>query len=96
MALDLAAATVVDKYLQVHFGLAAQLVDVSEKLSLVGSNGFAKRFIVAEDGSKAERKDGGMLKAIGNHAGMIDAGFLVEGLLWIVLADDDCEVTGGI
>jgi hypothetical protein len=35
MALDLTAAAVVYKYLEVHLGLAAQLVNVAEKLALV-------------------------------------------------------------
>jgi hypothetical protein len=37
-----------------------------------------------------------VLKAVSNHPGVIHAGFLVERLLWVVLAHDDSEFTGGI
>ena len=37
-----------------------------------------------------------MLKAVRDDPGVIYAGLLVEGFQGVVLADDDCEVTGGI
>ena len=52
------AAAVVYEDLEVHFGFAAEFFDVAEELTLVGPDGFAEAFVVVEDGSKAERKDG--------------------------------------
>jgi hypothetical protein len=96
LALDFLAATVIDKDLEMHFGFAAELVNVAEELALVGADGFAKAFVVAKDGSKPKGKDRGMLEAVGDDPGMIDAGFLVEGFRRIVFADDNSEVTSGV
>ena len=79
-----------------HLGLAAQLVDVALKLALVGADGLAKAFIVVEDGAEAEGKHGGVLEAVGDDAGVIDACLLIQGVGWVVFADDDGEVTGGV
>ncbi len=93
MLLDFARAAVVDEDLEVHLGLAAQLVDVAEELTLVGANGLAEHFVVREDGAEPEGKYGGMLEAVGDDPCVIDAGFLVEGFPGIVLAHNNGEVT---
>ena len=90
------AAAIVDEDFEVHLGLAAELVDVAEELALVGANGLAEDFIIVEDGSKSEGKDGGVLKAVRDDPGMVDAGLLIQSFLGVVLADDDCEVACGI
>ena len=87
---------VVDEDLQVHLGLAAQLVDIAEKLALVGADGLAQALVVVEDGSKAEGQHRGVLEAVGDHPGVVHAGFLVEGFLGVVFADDDSKVAGGV
>jgi hypothetical protein len=79
-----------------HFGLAPQLVDIALELALIGANRPAKALVVVKDSAKAERKNRGVLKTIGNDPGVIDAGFLVEGLLGVVLADDHSEIAGWV
>jgi len=96
LALDFAAATVVDHDLEVHFSLAAELVDVAEELALVGADGLAEAVIVSEDGAEAEGKHGGMLEAVCDDPSVVDAGFLVEGFGWVVLADDNGEIAGWV
>ena len=71
------AAAVVHEDLQVHLGLAAQLVDVRQKLALVGPDGLAQALVVVENRPKAERQHRGMLEAVRDHPGMIHAGFLI-------------------
>ena len=73
------AAAVVDKDLQVHLGLAAQLVNVPKELPLVGADGLAQNFVVVKDRSKPEGKHGGMLEAVRDDPGVVYAGLLVEG-----------------
>jgi len=87
---------VVHKNLEVHLGLAAQLIDVHQELALVGANRLAEAFIIGEDGSETEGKNGGMLEAIGDDPGMIDARFLAELFGGVVFADDNGKVTGGV
>jgi hypothetical protein len=96
LALNLAATAVVDEDLQVHLRLAAKLVDVTQKLALVGANGLAQDFIVAENGSKSEGKHRGVLEAIRDDPGVVYAGLLIQCFLRVVLTDDDCKITGGI
>lgn len=96
MAVNLAAGAVIHEDLEVHFGFAAQLFNVAEELPLVGADGFAQAFVVVEHGAKTEGQHSGMLEAVGDHPGVVDAGLLGECLLGIVLADDHGEVTGGI
>ena len=79
-----------------HLGLAAQLVDVAEELALVGADGPAQALVVVEDGAKAEGQHGGVLKAIGDHPGMVHARFLVERFGGIVFADNHGQFAGGI
>jgi len=67
------ASAVVDKDLNVHLSFAVQFVEVAEKLPLVGADGLPKGFIIVEDGAKAEGKNSRVLKAVGNHTGVIDA-----------------------
>ncbi len=44
--LNLAAAAVVDKDLQVHLRLTAELIDIAEELALIGADGLAQDFVV--------------------------------------------------
>jgi hypothetical protein len=37
-----------------------------------------------------------MLEAVGDDAGVVDACLLIQSFLWVVLADHDGEVAGGI
>jgi hypothetical protein len=90
--LDILDAAIVDTDLQVHLCFAAEFVDVGEKLALIGANGAAEGFVVIEDRAETERKNGGMLEAIGNHAGVIDTGLLAERFRGVVFADDDSQI----
>ncbi len=89
-------AAVVDEDFEVHFGLAAQLVDVAQELALVGADGLAQAFVVVEDGAETEGQHGGVLETVGDDPGVVHAGFLVEGFRGVVFADDDGEVAGGV
>jgi len=91
-----AAAAVVNEYLQVHLGLAAQLVDVAKELALIDADGPSQALVVVEDGPKPEGQHRGMLEAAGHHPRVIDAGSLVESFMGVVFADNDGKVTGGI
>ena len=73
----LAAAAVIHKNSEVHLGLAAQLVDVAEKLALIRPDGFAEAFVVVEDGAETEGKYSGMFEAVSNNASMIHTRFLI-------------------
>jgi len=95
LLLEFLAAAVVDKDLQMHLGLASQLVNVAQELPLVGADGLAQAFVVGEDGAEAEGQHGGVLETVGDDPRVIHAGFLIEGLRGVVFADDDREVTGG-
>ncbi len=86
---EFAAAAVVYEDLEVHLGFAAEFIDVSEELTLVRPDGFAEAFVVVEDGTESERKDGGMFEAVSDDASMIHTGFLIEGFCGIVFADDN-------
>jgi hypothetical protein len=70
--------------------------EVALELTLIGADGFAEAFVIRKDGAKTEREDGGMLEAIGDNPGVIDAGLLVEGFIWVMFTYDDGEVTGGV
>ena len=84
------------KIFEVHLGLATELVDVTEELTLIRADRFAKHLIVIEDGAEPEGKYRRMLKAVSNDTGVVNASLLVERFLRIVLADDDCEVACGV
>jgi hypothetical protein len=86
---ELASAAIVHEDLEVHFGFAAEFIDVAEELTLVGPDGFAETFVVVEDGSKAERENSGVFEAVSDDASMIHTGFLIEGFCGIVFADDN-------
>jgi hypothetical protein len=96
MAFEELGAAVVDEDLEVHLGLAAEFIDVALKLALVGADGLAEGFVVVEDGAEAEGKNRGVLKAVGDDAGVVDAGLLIEVIRGVVFADDDGEVAGGV
>jgi hypothetical protein len=69
---------------------------VAEKLAVVGADGSAQALVVAEDGSEAEGEHGGVLKTIGDDAGVVNSGFLVEDFSGVVFADNDGKIAGGI
>ena len=96
MAIDLAAGAVVHEDLQVHFGLAAQFLNVGKELALIGADGLAQAFIVVKDSTETEGQYRGMLEAVSDDPGVIDARLLCECFLLVVLADDNGEVAGGI
>ena len=74
---------------EMHFRLSMQALQVALKLTLVGANGLTKTFIILKNGSKTERKDGGVFEAVSDNSGVIDAGFLIERFGWGVFADDN-------
>jgi len=90
------ATTVVDENLEVHLGFTAEFFDVSEELALVGPNRFAEAFVVVENCTESEGKNGGVFEAISDDSCMIDARFMVQGFYGIMFADDNCEVTGWV
>lgn len=96
MLFKVLGTAVIDEDLQVHLGLAAQFLDIALKLALVGTNRLAEDFVVIEDCPETEGKHRRVLETICNDPGVIDAGLLIQCLLWIVLADDNCEVAGWI
>jgi hypothetical protein len=96
VALNLFGAAVIDKDLEVHFGLAAKLVNIAQELALIGANGFAESLVVRKDGAEAEGKDGGVLETIGDDACVIDTRLLVKRFLRIMFTDNDGEITGWI
>jgi hypothetical protein len=92
----LAGAAVIHKDLKVHFGFAAQFVDVAEELTLVGPDGFAEAVVVVENGAETEGKYGGMSKAVSDDTSMIHTRFLIQGFCGIVFADDNGKITGWV
>ncbi len=96
MLIDLGSAAGIHVNLEVHLGLAVKTFQVALKLTLIGANGFAKALIVLKYGSESERQDGGMFEAIGDYPCVIDPGLLIEGFFWVLFADYDGEVTGGV
>ena len=54
-----------------HFGFAAEFIDIAEELSLVGPDGLAEAFVVAENCAESEGKNGGVLEAVSDDASMI-------------------------
>jgi hypothetical protein len=93
---DLAGAAIVHEDLEVHFRLTPQFLDIGQKLALVGTYGFTKALIIGKYRAKPKRKNRRVLKTIGDNPGMIHARFLVELFSWVVFADDDSEVAGGV
>jgi hypothetical protein len=96
MLFDLVAATVVHEDFEVHLGFAAQLVDAAEELPLVRADGLTQDFIVIEDGAETEGKNRGVLKAVRDDPGVVNAGLLIQGFLGIVLTHNDSQIAGGI
>jgi len=84
------------KDLEVHLGLAAELLNISLELPLIGADGLAEALIVVEDCSEAERQHRGMLEAVCDDPGMVYARFLVQYVRGVMFADDDRQVAGGI
>ena len=62
---------VVDEDLEVHFGLAAQTLDVGHEVALVGTDGAAEGVVIVKGGAEAERKNGGLCEAAGDDAGVV-------------------------
>jgi hypothetical protein len=96
MFLDFAGATVVHNYLEMHLGFAAEFVDVSKELALVGTNRFAKALVIVEDRSETEWQDSGLLKTVCDYPCVIYSGFLVKGLRRVVFAHHDRQLAGGV
>lgn len=69
-------ADVVDDDLQVHLRLAAETFYVGQEVALVGADRTAQGVVVLKGGAEAEWKDGGSVKAAGDHAGVIAGGGL--------------------
>ena len=96
MPVKSAATAIVNKHLQVHLSLAAQLVYVRHKLPLIRADGSAQAVVVVEYGSKPEGQNCGMLEAVGDDPGVVHAGSLVQGFRGVVFADNNGQVAGGI
>jgi hypothetical protein len=96
MPAQLLGAAIVHEDPEVHLRLAAQFFDIPKELPLVRPDGLAQALVVMKNRSEAERQDGRVLKAIGNDPCMVHARFLVQVFYWIVLADDNGQLTGGI
>jgi len=75
---DLFGAAIVHEDLQVHLGFATEFFNVGEELALIGADGFAEGFVIVEYRSKTKWENGGVLKTIGDDAGVIDSGLVVE------------------
>jgi hypothetical protein len=84
------AAAIVDEDLEVHFGFAAEFIDIAEELSLVGPDGLAEAFVVVEDSAESEGKDCGVFEAICNDSCVVDPGFLIECVCRVMFTDDNC------
>ena len=84
------ATAVIDENFEMHFGFAAEFFDVIEELSLVGPDGFAEAFVVAEYGTESERKNCGVFETICNDSCVVDPGFLIKSVCRVMFADDDC------
>lgn len=84
------ATAIVDEDLEMHLGFAAEFFDVIEELSLVGPDGFAEAFVVAEDGTESERKDCGVFETICDDSCVVDPGFLIKSVCRVMFADDNC------
>jgi hypothetical protein len=84
------ATAVIYENLEMHLGFAAEFFDVIEELSLVGPDGFAEAFVVAEDGTESERKNCGMFETICDDSCVIDPGFLIKSFCRVMFADDNC------
>jgi hypothetical protein len=83
-------AAIIDHNLQVHLGFAVEAFEVALKLSLIGSDGFAKAFIILEDGSEPERQDCRLFEAVSDDPCVVDSGFLIESFCRVMFANDDC------
>lgn len=84
------AGAIVDEYLEVHFGFAAEFIDIAEELALVGPDGLSEAFVVVEDCAESEGKYGGVLKTICDYSCVVDPGFLIECICRVMFADDNC------
>ncbi len=100
VAAEVAGAGVVYEHFEVHFGFAAEALDVGEEVALVGADGAAEAVVIGEGGGEAEGQDGGELEAVGDDAGVVASGVLgvgghAGGVFGGVLRDNDGEVAGG-
>lgn len=96
MAVHFTDDAVVNKDLQVHFGFAAQFLDVGKELALVRANGLSQVFVVIEDRAEAEGQNRAMLETVGDDPGVVDTCLLIQCLLGIMLADYYSKIAGGI
>src|ERR1035438_5837505 len=96
MPFQLAPAAIIDQNLQVHLSLAAQLVDVAEKLTLVRADGPAQALIVTENRSKSKWKNGGVMETVCDHPCVVNAGLMIQCFRGVVLTDNDGKVAGRV
>ena len=54
---------VVDQHLEVHFGFAAEPLDVGQEVALVGADGTAERVVIFKGGAEPEGQNGGLREA---------------------------------
>jgi len=90
------ATAVIHEDFEVHLGFAAEFFDVVEELSLVGPDGFAEAFVVAEDSTESEGKDCGVFETVCDDSGVVNPGFLIECICGVMFTDDDCKITGWV
>ena len=97
VASRVAGAGVVHEHLEVHLGLAAETLDIGLEVTLVGSDGAAKRIVILKGGAKTKGQDGGKFETVRDDAGMVFCSLLIEPFMVFaaVLGDDDGQVTGG-
>jgi hypothetical protein len=72
---------------EVHLGLAVKAFEIALKLPLIRPDRLTEAFVVLKDGAKPERKNGGVLEAIGDNSGVVDSSFLIEVFGWVVFTD---------
>ena len=84
------AGAIVNEYLEVHLGFAAEFFDIADELALVGPNGFAEAFVVVKDCAESEGKDCGVFEAICDDSCVVYPGFLIKSVCRVMFADDNC------
>jgi hypothetical protein len=81
-------AAIIHHNFQMHLGFAVKAFEVGLKLALIGSNRFTEPFIILKDSTEAERQNCRLLETVGDHPCVVHSRLLIEGLGWIVFADD--------
>ena len=91
-----AGAGIVHQHLQVHLGLAAQTLDISLEVSLIGADRAAQRVVVLKRGAETKWQNSGKFEAVRNHAGVVSGRLLIQpgAVFGRVLGDDDSKIAG--